>query len=301
MPKRRQKQPRQPPQGEQPDEAQGVQHRRFERDLGLVERGGPVEHLDGRGNRHEEAEERKDDAGINRLPRHEHVVSPHQKAEDRDGKAGIADERVAKRTPPRKTGDDLADHPQPRQHHDVNRRMRIEPEQMLEQDRVAPQLGIENADAQAALHENQQQRHRQHRRGQHHDQAGGIDRPQKQRQPRPRQPGRPHAVNRDDEVQAGQNRRKAGNENAGGGRHDVRIGVDGAERGIKRPARVDAPPNDRIQREQSAGDVDVPTGQVQLAERRRRGRRSSAARKNCPARWESTARGRKKSSRCRAS
>ena len=107
------------------------------------------------------------------------------------------------------------------------------------------------------------QRHRQHRRGQHHDQAGGINGPQKQRQPRPRQPRRPHAVNRDDEVQAGQNRREAGDEHSGGGGHDVRVGVDGAERGVKRPARVDAPPNDRIQREQSAGNVDVPTGQVQ--------------------------------------
>ena len=50
--------------GEQPDEAEGVEHRRGEGDRSFIERRRPVEDLDGRGNRHEVAEEREHHSGI---------------------------------------------------------------------------------------------------------------------------------------------------------------------------------------------------------------------------------------------
>ena len=53
---------------EQTDEAEGVQHRRVVGDRSLVQRRGPVEDLDGRRNRDEIAQKRKDHAGVNRLP-----------------------------------------------------------------------------------------------------------------------------------------------------------------------------------------------------------------------------------------
>src|SRR5207245_4344219 len=43
--------------------------------------------------------------------------------------------------------DQLADHAHARQDHNVNRRVRIEPEKMLEQERIAAEGGVEDADA----------------------------------------------------------------------------------------------------------------------------------------------------------
>ena len=74
-------------------------------------------------------------------------MAPNQKSNDRDGHAGERDEIVAEDFFSRKAGDDFADHAHARQNHDVNRRMRIKPKQMLEQNRVAAEFGIENADA----------------------------------------------------------------------------------------------------------------------------------------------------------
>ena len=59
---RRHEQPRQPAHREQADEPQGIQHGRVEADRTLVQRGGPIEYFDGRGNRHQIAEQREDHA-----------------------------------------------------------------------------------------------------------------------------------------------------------------------------------------------------------------------------------------------
>ena len=45
-----------------------------------------------------------------------------------------------------KARDDLADHAHGGQHHDVDRRVRVEPEQVLEEDRVAAAGRIEEAE-----------------------------------------------------------------------------------------------------------------------------------------------------------
>ena len=42
------------------------------------------------------------------------------------------------------------DHAHRRQHHDVDRRVRVEPEQVLEQQRIAAERRVEDADAAAA-------------------------------------------------------------------------------------------------------------------------------------------------------
>ena len=56
----------------------------------------------------------------------------------------IDHEAVAEHPPPREAGDDLADHAHRRQDHDVDGRMRVEPEQMLEQQRIAAERRIEH-------------------------------------------------------------------------------------------------------------------------------------------------------------
>ena len=54
--------------GEQADEAEGVEHGRVEADGAFVEGGGPVEDFDGRGDGDEEAQQREDQRGVDRLP-----------------------------------------------------------------------------------------------------------------------------------------------------------------------------------------------------------------------------------------
>ena len=80
------------------------------------------------------------------------MVAPDQEAEHGDREAGKADEGIAENPLAGEAGDDLADHAHAGQNHDVHGRVRVEPEQVLKQDRVAAQLGIENADAQKPLH-----------------------------------------------------------------------------------------------------------------------------------------------------
>ena len=132
-------------------------------------------------------------------------MAPDQKAKHRDRQARESDELVAENVFAGKVGNQLADHAHPRQHHDVHGRVRIEPEQMLEQNRIATGRRIENAYVRQALEGHQQNRDCDHRRAQNHDQAGRVMRPDKQRQAKPGHSRRAHRVNRDDEVQAREN------------------------------------------------------------------------------------------------
>ena len=72
-----------------------VEHRRLEADRALVDRRRPVEDLDRRRDGDEEAEEREDHPGVDRLAGDEEVVAPDEEAEDRDRQRRERDERVA--------------------------------------------------------------------------------------------------------------------------------------------------------------------------------------------------------------
>jgi hypothetical protein len=60
---------------------------------------------------------------------------------------------------------------------------------MLEQQWVPAKPRIENPDAEAALEADEDDRYRDHRRAQDHDQGRRIRRPDEQRQPEPGEPG----------------------------------------------------------------------------------------------------------------
>src|SRR6266508_2918954 len=92
------------------------------------------------------------------------MVRPDDEAEDRDGKARKRDDAVAEHLLAREGGDELAHHAQGRENHDVDRRMRVEPEQVLEQHWVAAARRIEYAKAECALDEYHQHRDGNHRR-----------------------------------------------------------------------------------------------------------------------------------------
>ena len=99
-------------------------------------------------------------------------MAPNEKTEERDAQAGVDDEVVTEDRFAGKRGDQFAHDAHGGKDHDVDRRMRIEPEEMLEEKRVATDAGIKNADAESAFQSHQRQRDRQHRRGQDEDQAG---------------------------------------------------------------------------------------------------------------------------------
>src|SRR5207249_6286941 len=86
-----------------------------------------------RRDRHKVAEERKGERGVGGFAGNEHVVRPNEEADDGDGDAGSRDEGIAEDGLARKSRDDLADHAHGRKNHDVDGRVRVEPEEVLEE------------------------------------------------------------------------------------------------------------------------------------------------------------------------
>src|SRR5438067_10052031 len=91
--------------GEESDKPKGVEHRSLIGDRAFIESGGPIEDFDRGGNGDRKAERGKNKSSIDGLPRHKHMVAPDEKADHRDGQAGISNEDVAERLLPGKTGD----------------------------------------------------------------------------------------------------------------------------------------------------------------------------------------------------
>src|SRR5688572_3437359 len=101
--------------------------------------------------------------------------------------------------------------------------MGIEPEKVLKQNGIAAQRGIEDAYARNALKRQQQDRDSDYGRAQNHDQAGGIVRPEKEWHAKPLHARRSHRVNRDDEIQSGEDGRKTVDKNSEAGGYDIRV------------------------------------------------------------------------------
>ena len=137
------------------------------------------------------------------------MMAPDEEPDAGDRDHRIHHEVVAEDPPSREAGNDLRDHAHRREHHDVDRRMRVEPEQMLEQHRVAAVRGIEDRQSQPPLRDHKQQRNRQYGRRENHDDRRGIDRPHEQRQTKPGHARRTQHVSRGNEVDAGRDAGKA--------------------------------------------------------------------------------------------
>ena len=144
--------------------------------------------------------------------------------------------------------------------------MRVEPEQVLEQQRIAALRRIEDADAEHPVGDNQQQRGGQHRSRQHHHQTGGVERPHEDRQPEPGLSRRAQLVRGDDEVDAGHDRRKADDEHARRGEAHMRVAEHGRERRVEGPAGVDAAGDHGIEGRQRPGHEYVPAREVEPRE-----------------------------------
>ncbi len=134
------------------------------------------------------------------------MVSPDEKTEYRDRDQGPCHERVAEDLFPSKGRDDLADHAEARQDHDVNRRVAVEPEQVLEQQRVTTVSRVEDPDLEQPFDRHEDNRDRQYGGTKDEDQARRIVSPDEQGQAKPGHPGSPHRVDCHDEIQARQDR-----------------------------------------------------------------------------------------------
>ena len=104
--------------------------------------------------------------------------------------------------------------PERRQDHDVDGGVGVEPEEMLEQQRIAAAEAVEHRQAEPAVRHDQQQRHREHRRRQDHDEARRVKRPDHQRQAEPGHARRAQHVGGRDEIDAGRDRAEAGDDDA---------------------------------------------------------------------------------------
>ena len=168
----------------EPDDPVG---RRFPRHRALVHRRRPVEGLHRGGNGHEHRDDRKDESRVDRLAAHEEVVAPDEEAEDRDRQAREGDEAVSEHLLAGDGRDELAHDAHRRQDHDVDRRMGVEPEQVLEQHGVAAEPRVEEAETKRTFSRHERDRDRDDRRAENHYEARRVDGPHEERQAEPRE------------------------------------------------------------------------------------------------------------------
>ena len=129
----------------------------------------------------------------------EHVVAPHEEAQERDRDDRVDERLVAEERLAREHGDDLGDHPEPGQRHHVDDGVRVEPEQVLVEDRPVRRRLVE-ARAVVAVHQQHRERPRQHRPGDDDHDGVDVDRPREERHAREPHARRAHVVDRADEV-----------------------------------------------------------------------------------------------------
>src|SRR5215475_13002438 len=99
-------------------------------------------------------------------------MRPDEEPEDRDRDRRERNEHVPEDPLAREAGDDFGNDTHRRQNNDVDGGMRVEPEQVLEQQRVAAQFRIEDTEMQGAFRDNKDKRDRDDRRPKNLDDAG---------------------------------------------------------------------------------------------------------------------------------
>ena len=194
------------------------------------------------------------------------MVRPYQESEHGDANAGHGNEAVAKHPLARKAGDDLGDHAHGGQDHDVHRGVRVEPEQVLEEQWIAAADGIENSELEDPFEHHEQQRDRQHRRAQQLDDAGSVVRPDEQRQSRPGHSWRTHTVNCYHKIQSGQNGGESRDEDGDSGFYNAGVTESCAEGRVEGPAGIDTADHHGVQHDDAGDHEEVPTQQIDPGE-----------------------------------
>src|SRR5438876_5331377 len=131
------------------------------------------------------------------------MVSPNKKTEHGNGQTRERYKRIAENVLSRKVGNQFTYYTHAGKYHDVDGRMRVEPEEVLEKHRVTPHCRIEDSHMGQPLESQKQDRDGYYRRPQNHNQRCSIVGPDEEGQPEPRHSGSAHCMYRDDEVQSG--------------------------------------------------------------------------------------------------
>ena len=139
-----------------------------------------------------------------------HVVRPHDEADDADGDHGVGHAEITEDRLLGEGRDDVADDAEARQDQNVHFRMTEEPEQMLEQDRVAAAGRIKERRAEVAVGQQHGDGAGQNRQRQQQQERGHQDRPREQRHLVHGHARRAHVEDGGDEVDRAEDRRSAG-------------------------------------------------------------------------------------------
>ena len=129
-------------------------------------------------------------------------MGPDQGADGGYGQAGRDNGPVAENRLSTEHGEYLGDDPHAGQNHDIDRRVRVHPEQVLEHQRVAALRRVEQADAEQALDHDQKHGDADDRGRQNLHPRGRVYRPGKERYLHPAHPLLPERVDRGYEVDA---------------------------------------------------------------------------------------------------
>ena len=201
------------------------------------------------------------------------MVRPDDEADEADRHHGVRHAEIAEDGLARERRDDLAGDAEARQDQDIDLGVAEEPEQMLEQDRIAAALGIEERGAEVAVGQQHGDRARQHRQRQQQQERGHQHRPYEQRHLVQRHAGRAHVEDGGDEVYGAQDRRCARQVDREDRHVDRRSGLAGrgAQRRVDRPAAADEENHDQpVRRDQHIEEVVIAAKNV-VARRRELG------------------------------
>ena len=179
---------------------QAEQHRSVQAQIALPERSEPGEHLHSGGNGDQHRGEHEDMAHPVRRAGIEHVVGPHDQAEEGDAEGGDRHESIAEQWLAGIDREEFGEDAEHRQHQHVHSWVGIEPEEVLKQHRITAAFRPEKAGAEAEV---EQQHHRTSGEGrQPHqlDGLGGPSGPDKHRHLEKAHAGRPHPDDRRHEI-----------------------------------------------------------------------------------------------------
>ena len=137
-------------------------------------------------------------------------MGPDGEAEQGDREHGVDHADITEDRLLRERRDDLADHAEPRNDEDINLGMAEEPEQVLEQDRVAAAGRLEERGVEITVGQQHGQRAGQHRQRQQEQEGGDQHRPLEQRHTEHRHARRAHVDDRGDEIDRADDRGGAG-------------------------------------------------------------------------------------------
>ena len=121
--------------------------------------GHPGENLDSGGHGHQQGSDHKGDAQNRRHSGGKHMMAEYNHAAGGDAQTGDSHRFIAEKWFTHKNGYDIAYYPQTQQNKNINRRVRIEPEHILVEENLAPQLGVEEAHPHEAFQQHHQKRH----------------------------------------------------------------------------------------------------------------------------------------------